>query len=120
MGDDDTGRLIDELRSDKARLQGDLEVLLAQLASLQAGHEQLRVELEAAKVEAALATAEVGHVQRQSALIKTHNERLEEQLAEAYRLCRQAEHERAAVISHLGRRAQRALSDDTNIDRTVT
>ncbi|MGD0256130.1 MAG: hypothetical protein ABSB99_11405 [Acidimicrobiales bacterium] len=61
-----------------------------------AAETQLRQELEACRVEAAVASAELAHAQHE--------------LAEARRIQCEAERERAAVIAALGKRARRHLA----------
>jgi septation ring formation regulator EzrA len=104
---------VGEVQLRLARTQGELEAARAQLAGLLAAEEQWRVELEAAKEDAASCRSSLTHLQHQ------HEERLEsmrrqitkleDELAEARRLQRQAEQERAAVIAVLGRRARKQL-----------
>jgi septation ring formation regulator EzrA len=108
---------VDEVQLRLARTQGELEATRAQLAGLMAAEEHWRVELEAAKEDAASCRSSLTHVQHQ------HEERmestrrqistLEDELAEARRLQRHAEQERAAVIAVLGRRARKQLHADS-------
>jgi hypothetical protein len=79
-----------------------------------AAETQLRQELEACRVEAAVASAELAHAQRELAereeAARRRSGELEDQLAEARRIQREAERERAAVIAALGKRARRHLA----------
>src|SRR4051794_2748541 len=94
-------------------MQGELEATRAQLAGLMAAEEQWRGELEAAKEDAASCRSSLIHLQHQheERLASTRKQitKLEDDLAEARRLQRQAEQERAAVIAVLGRRARKQL-----------
>ena len=84
-----------------------------QLASSAATEAQLRKELEACLIEAVRSKADVEHAQSklrdQMESAGRRISELEDQLAEARRIQREAESERAAVIAALGRRARRHL-----------
>jgi chromosome segregation ATPase len=108
---------VEELQLRLARGQGELDATQAQLAGLMAAEEHWRVELEAAKEDAASCRSSLIHVQHQheERLESTRRQitKLEDELAEARRLQRQAEQERAAVIAALGRRARKQLHVDS-------
>jgi septation ring formation regulator EzrA len=109
----DSYGVVDEMRLQLARTQGELEAARAQLAGLIAAEEQWRVELEAAKEDAASSRTSLVHLQNQYEerlqLKNGHIARLEQELAEAECRRRAAERERAAVIAVLGRRARKHL-----------
>jgi septation ring formation regulator EzrA len=108
---------VDEAQLRLAHTQGELEATRAQLAGLMASEEQWRVELEAAKEDAASCRSSLVHLQHQheERLESTRRQmaKLEDDLAEARRLQRQAEQERAAVIAVLGRRARKNLATNS-------
>lgn len=99
-----------------AHTQGELEATRAQLAEAMAAEQHSRVELEAAKEDAVTCQTSLAHFQHQYEERLASKQRqidgLEADLAEARRLQRQAEQERAAVIAALGRRARKQLRDD--------
>jgi septation ring formation regulator EzrA len=109
---------VDEVQLRLAHTQGELEATRAQLAGLMAAEEQWRVELEAAKEDAASCRSSLIHLQHQheERLESTRRQitKLEDDLVEARRLQSQAEQERTAVIAVLGRRARKQLP--TNSD----
>jgi DNA repair exonuclease SbcCD ATPase subunit len=106
--------LLTEARERTARLEGELAALRDQLTTAMATETQLRVELEASRTELTSAQAMVAHAQhladQQAEASRRLTGRLEAELEEARRLQHDAEHERAAVIAALGRRARRRLS----------
>jgi hypothetical protein len=112
--------VLEETRQRLARLQGELTGIREQLASSLATEAQLRQELEASRTEAAITATELTHAQREAAHHEELSHRriteLEESLSEARRLQERAEHERAAVIGALGRRARRQLGQLANND----
>ena len=111
-------KAVDEVQLRLAHTQGELEATRAQLAGLMAAEEQWRVELEAAKEDAASCRSSLIHLQQQheERLESTRRQitKLEDDLAEARRLQSQAEQERTAVIAVLGRRARKQIP--TNSD----
>jgi septation ring formation regulator EzrA len=114
----DGDEVVDEVQLQLARTQGELEATRAQLAGLLAAEGQWRIEIEAAKEDAASCRSSLTHLQHQheERLQSTRRQitRLEDELVEARRLQRQAEQERAAIIAVLGRRARKQL--DANSD----
>jgi hypothetical protein len=107
---------VEDLELRLARTQGELDATRAQLAGLLAAEGQWRVELEAAKEDAAACRSSLAHLQQRyderTESSGRQTARQEEDLAEARRLQRQAEDERAAVIAALGRRARKHLHFD--------
>lgn len=97
------------LRTEIARLQGQVEVLRERLSAQDAADEHHRVELGTARSEAADALARAKEAQvRVEEWRRRVTEAAERQtLAERQR--EQAEQERAAVIAALGRRARKHL-----------
>jgi chromosome segregation ATPase len=92
-----------------AYLEGQLDVLRVQLASLEAADEHRRGELAAARAEAAEAQATLRESQ---ARLEEHRhliEDLRQRLAAAQATQTRAEQERAAVIEALGWRAKRRM-----------
>lgn len=110
---EERGLVLEELRRAVARLEGELDATRAQLAAAQATEEQLRVELESAKAEAAVAQAGVGHEQHLAGerieALRRECDSLRAQLDECRQARDRAEQERAAVIAALGRKARKAL-----------
>lgn len=104
----------DEARQRAARLEGELAAAHDQLAAAIATETQLRQELDASRTEAAVARAELGHVQRHTELrvrqAQRENQDLRERLDEALRRAREADEQRGVVIASLGRRARRGRS----------
>lgn len=91
------------------RLQGQVKALEERVAALDAAEEHHRVELDAARTEAADARAALREAQ---ARVEDWRQRLKEMkttLDTAEELRRRAEDERSAVIAALGRRARRQL-----------
>jgi septal ring factor EnvC (AmiA/AmiB activator) len=104
---------LEETRRDLARVEGELASVRDQLAASLAAEAQLRKELEASREEATIAVTELAHTQRErethEAILFDRIKDLQDELAEGRRLRREAEQERAAVITALGRRARRQL-----------
>lgn len=97
------------LREELARLNGQIEVLQERLGAQDAADEHHRVELESARAETADALA---HFKEAQVRVEEWRRRVadtEERHALADRQREQAEHERAAVIAALGRRARKQL-----------
>ena len=92
-----------------AQLEGQLDALKSELASLYAADEYRRAELEAARAEAAEARAAEREWQGRLDESRRLTAELRGQLASADEQLRRAEAERAAVIAALGRRARRRL-----------
>ena len=111
---DPIAELMDELRLTNARLEGRIEALAAQLAAITATETQLRVELEQARTQTAVAETALADGQRltgaREAVLRQRVTDLEEHLGEAKASQKRAEDERAAVIAALGRRARRKLA----------
>jgi predicted nucleic acid-binding Zn-ribbon protein len=105
---------LEEARQRLANVEGELASVRTQLAMSTAVEAQLRQELVASETEAALAGAELAHARRdlqeQKEIARRRISELEEALSEARRIQQHAEHERAAVIAALGRRARRHLT----------
>ena len=108
--------LVAESQQRRAYAEGQVPRLQDQLAACMASEEQLRHELDTARVELSVATATLSQTQREVAeregLLRRRMSELEEQVAEARRIQHDAERERAAVIAVLGRRARRQLGRD--------
>jgi septal ring factor EnvC (AmiA/AmiB activator) len=105
--------VLEETRRHLARVEGELASVRDQLAASSAAEAQLRKELEASREEGTIAVTELAHTQREREAHETilfdRIKELQDDLAEARRVQREAEHERAAVIASLGRRARRHL-----------
>lgn len=102
--DDNTG-----LRAEVARLQGQIDVLRERLGAQDAADEHHRVELETARSEAADTLAQAKEAQVRVEEWRRRVSEAGERQALAERQREQAEHERAAVIAALGRRARKHL-----------
>ena len=97
------------LRSEIAGLQGQLDVLRERLGAQDAADERHRVELESARSEASDALAQLREAQVRVEEWRRRVTEAGERQALAERQREQAEHERAAVITALGRRARKHL-----------
>jgi chromosome segregation ATPase len=93
-----------------AHLEGQIEVLRGQLASLEAADEHHRGEFAAARAEAAEAQATLRETQARLAERQQTIDDLRHRLEAAQASQSRAEQERTAVIEALGRRAKRRLS----------
>lgn len=102
----DDGR---DVRVELGRLEGRVKVLEERLAAADAAEEHHRVELEAARDEAADARAGQREAQARVDEWRRQVEDMRRRLEEAEELRRRAEEERSAVIAALGRRARRQL-----------
>ena len=98
-----------QLPTRTAQLEGQLDALQSELASLYAADEYRRAELEAVRAEAAEARAAEREWQGRLDESRRLIAELRGQLATADEQLRRAEAERAAVIAALGRRARRRL-----------
>lgn len=94
------------------RLQGQIKVLEERLAALDAAEEHHRVELEAARAEAADASAALREWQARAEEWRKQVDDLRTRVGTAEAQRERAEDERAAVIASLGRKARRALGED--------
>jgi chromosome segregation ATPase len=92
------------------RLQGQVKVLEERLAAADAAEEHHRVELEAARSEAADAQAALKEAQVRVEEWRRRVDDMQRRLEAAEKACRRAEEERSAVIAVLGRKARKQLS----------
>jgi chromosome segregation ATPase len=92
------------------RLQGQVKVLEERLAAADAAEEHHRVELEAARSEAADAQAALKEAQVRVEEWRRRVDDMQRRLEEAEEARRRAEEERSAVIAVLGRKARKQLS----------
>ena len=100
-----------QLLLEVARLQGEIAALRDQLAAAEAATDHHRVELDAARQEAAEAQAAQRADQARLEEIRRTVSDLRKRADEAEDARRRAENERAAVIAALGRKARRLLGD---------
>ena len=100
----------DDLRMQVLRLEGQVRALESERAMFHAADEQRRVELEAARAEAADARAAEREWQGRVEEIRRLVDELRARLATAEETRSRAEQERAAVIAALGRRGRRRLA----------
>lgn len=92
------------------RLQGQVKVLEERLAAADAAEEHHRVELDAARSEAADARAALKEAQVRVEEWRRRVEDMQRRLDAAEKARQRAEEERSAVIAVLGRKARKQLS----------
>lgn len=92
------------------RLQGQVKVLEERLAAADAAEEHHRVELDAARSEAADARAALKEAQVRVEEWRRRVEDMQSRLDAAEKARQRAEEERSAVIAVLGRKARKQLS----------
>jgi chromosome segregation ATPase len=100
-----------QLHLEVARLQGEIAVLRDQVTAAAVVAEHQRVELDAARREAAEAQAAQRADQARLEEIRRTVADLRKHSADVEAALHRAEEERAAVIAALGRRARRHLGD---------
>jgi hypothetical protein len=105
----ETARDVDSLLVELGRLQGQVKVLEERLAAADAADEQHRVELDAARAEAADAQAALRESQARAEEWRRQVEDFKARLVDSEAQRRRAEDERTAIIDKLGRRARRQL-----------
>lgn len=106
VGGEDAGR-DDSVLVELGRLRGEVNVLRERLAAVDAAEEHHRVELDAARAEAAEAQAALREWQVKAEEWRRQLAETRRRLDDAEARCQRAEDERSAVIAALGRRARR-------------
>jgi hypothetical protein len=95
---------------EQGRLEGQVRVLEERLAAADAAEEHHRVELDAARDEAADARVQLKEAQVRVEEWRRRVDDMQRRLKDAEEARRRAEDERSAVIAALGRKARKQLS----------